>query len=80
MEVPELGGGVAPVDARGEGRGGEEEPPVGGHRGRGAGGHRDGDEEREGDEVEGATVSRIEPSGVVFRYQGREIRRKVGTR
>jgi hypothetical protein len=35
---------------------------------------------REGDEVDGATVSRIEPSGVVFRYQGREVRRKVGTR
>ena len=34
---------------------------------------------REGDEVAGAVVSLIEPSGVVFRYAGREIRRKVGT-
>ena len=33
---------------------------------------------REGEEVAGVTVSLIEPSGVVFRYAGREVRRKVG--
>jgi hypothetical protein len=33
---------------------------------------------REGDPVAGATVSLIEPSGVVFRHAGREVRRKVG--
>jgi hypothetical protein len=33
---------------------------------------------REGDRVAGATVASIEPSGVVFRFAGRDVRRKVG--
>jgi hypothetical protein len=33
---------------------------------------------REGDPVAGATVATIEPSGVVFRFDGRDVRRKVG--
>jgi hypothetical protein len=33
---------------------------------------------REGDQVAGATVASIEPSGVVFRFDGRDVRRKVG--
>jgi hypothetical protein len=28
--------------------------------------------------VAGATVASIEPSGVVFRFAGRDVRRKVG--
>ncbi len=35
-------------------------------------------EVREGDEVAGAVVALIEPSGVVFRHAGRDVRRKVG--
>jgi hypothetical protein len=33
---------------------------------------------REGDPVAGATVASIEPSGVVFRFAGRDVRRKIG--
>jgi hypothetical protein len=33
---------------------------------------------REGDQVAGATVASIEPSGVVFRFEGRDVRRKIG--
>jgi hypothetical protein len=33
---------------------------------------------REGEQVEGAVVTLIEPSGVVFRHAGREVRRRVG--
>jgi hypothetical protein len=33
---------------------------------------------REGEQVGGAVVRRIEPSGVVFEHAGREVRRKVG--
>ncbi len=33
---------------------------------------------REGDRVAGATVASIEPSGVVFRFDGRDVRRKIG--
>ena len=34
---------------------------------------------REGDAVAGATVALIEPSGVVFRFAGRDVRRPVGS-
>jgi type II secretory pathway component PulC len=35
-------------------------------------------EVREGDTLGGAEVRRIDPSGVVFAYEGRELRRSVG--
>jgi hypothetical protein len=34
---------------------------------------------REGDSLGGIAVRRIEPSGVVFVAEGRELRRSVGT-